>query len=157
MTERAAPLEVSVRPYAAADQARLIEIWHASKRDVYTFIPLEQTYTIENDTEFFRARIEPRCELFVAEVDAEIVGYMAMEGSYIDRLYVDPARQRSGIGARLIGEAKRRSPQGLQLHTHQKNERARCFYAKHEFVAVRFGVSPPPECEPDVEYHWRPK
>jgi hypothetical protein len=24
------------------------------------------------------------------------------------------------------------------------------------FRAVRFGVSPPPESEPDVEYHWTP-
>ena len=29
------------------------------------------------------------------------------------------------------------------------------FYEKNDFVAEKFGVSPEPESEPDVEYHWR--
>ena len=35
-------------------------------------------------------------------------------------------------------------------------ERSRAFYEKRGFSAVRFGVSPPPESEADVEYHWKP-
>jgi len=56
----------------------------------------------------------------------------------------------------LIHHAKKLFPYGLELHTHQKNIAACRFYEKHGFVAVRFGISPPPESEPDVEYHWRP-
>jgi hypothetical protein len=29
-------------------------------------------------------------------------------------------------------------------------------YEKHGFKAVKFGLSPPPESAPDVEYRWRP-
>ena len=32
---------------------------------------------------------------------------------------------------------------------------SRAFYEKYGFTAEKFGVSPPPESEPDVEYHWR--
>jgi ribosomal protein S18 acetylase RimI-like enzyme len=77
-------------------------------------------------------------------------------GSYVDRLYVLPSFQRVGIGTTLIGHAEDLSPNGLELHPHQKNRVARDFYEKQGFKAVRFGVSPAPENEPDVEYHWRP-
>jgi GNAT superfamily N-acetyltransferase len=83
-------------------------------------------------------------------------GFLAIQGSYIDRLYVLPDVQRVGIGAALIKRAMELSPTGLELHTHQRNMAARSFYEKHGFVSVHFGVSPAPESEPDVEYHWRP-
>lgn len=156
LSEGPAASPVRVRVYVSGDQGRVIALWHASKRDVYTFIPIEQTYTLDDDTEFFRARIEPRCELVVAQAADQIVGYLAIEGHYIDRLYVHPGRQRQGIGCQLMKWAMERSPAGLQLHTHVKNERARRFYEKHGFEAVKFGTSPAPESEPDVEYHWRP-
>jgi len=84
-----------------------------------------------------------------------VVGYLAMQDAYIDRLYVDPMEQRRGWGSRLIELAKRMHPMGLRLHTHQANHPARAFYERHGFRAVRFGVSPPPESAPDVEYAWR--
>ena len=86
-----------------------------------------------------------------------MVAFLAMRSSYIDRLYVDPARQRRGWGTRLLEHARALSPRGLELHTHVENHVARALYEKHGFVAVRFGVSPPPESAPDVEYHWRPE
>lgn len=84
------------------------------------------------------------------------MAYLAMNGSYIDRLYVDPTEWRRGWGSRLLSFAKRLCPAGLDLCTHQENYPGRAFYEKHGFKAVRFGISPPPECAPDVEYRWRP-
>ena len=43
-----------------------------------------------------------------------------------------------------------------RTHTHQQHAQARAFCEKHGFRAVKFGISPPPESEPDVEYHWTP-
>jgi GNAT superfamily N-acetyltransferase len=79
-----------------------------------------------------------------------------MNGSYIDRMYVDPTEWRKGWGTRFVELAKTLFPGGLQLHTHQQNLVAREFYERQGFTAVKFGISPPPECAPDVEYHWRP-
>jgi hypothetical protein len=69
---------------------------------------------------------------------------------------VHPSVQRRGVGAALLRHAIALSPAGIELHTHVRNAKARAFYEKHHLVAVKFGVSPPPESEPDVEYHWRP-
>ena len=85
-----------------------------------------------------------------------LVGFLAIQGRYVDRLYVLSTFQRAGIGTALLQHAMTLSPPGLELHTHQKNTTARTFYERHGFIAVRFGVSPPPESEPDVEYQWRP-
>ena len=79
-----------------------------------------------------------------------------MTGSYIDRMFVDPTEWRKRWGTRLVLLAKTLHPDGLELHTHQENHAARQLYEKHGFRAVNFGLSPPPESAPDVEYHWRP-
>jgi SAM-dependent methyltransferase len=68
-----------------------------------------------------------------------------MDGSYLDRLYVDPREWRKGWGTRLIQLAKELSPGGLELHTHQANRAARALYERHGSVAVKYGLSPPAE------------
>jgi len=104
----------------------------------------------------FQHVIVPHCELWVGTHEDRVVAYLAMKKSYIDRFYIDPPEQRKGWGSRLILHAKALCPDGLELHTHQENHGARAFYERHGFVAVRFGISPPPESAPDVEYYWRP-
>ena len=79
-----------------------------------------------------------------------------MKGTYIDRLCVDPLEWRKGWGTQRLNFAKQVSPLGLELYTHQENFAARALYERIGFRAVRFGLSPPPESVPDVEYHWRP-
>jgi GNAT superfamily N-acetyltransferase len=145
-----------LRAYSADDRDAVVALWHETKGAAYDFLPLEQTRTLDEDRGFFCAHIEPLCALWLAGTDAQIAGFLALQGSLVDRLYVRPAAQRRGVGAALIAHAKALSPAGLELYTHQRNAPARAFYEKHGFRAVRFGVSPPPESEPDVEYHWRP-
>jgi ribosomal protein S18 acetylase RimI-like enzyme len=146
----------SIRPFQDADALAVVRVWHRSGRAAYTFLPTWQALTIEHAQTVFRDVIRPRCTLWVGLRDEQIVAYLALKQSYIDRLYVDPAEWRMGWGTRLINLAKILAPQGLELHTHQANQAARALYEKHGFRAVGFGTSPPPESAPDVEYHWRP-
>ena len=133
----------------------VIALWARTTKVAYPYLPLEQKYTLDERREFFTKSIAPRCEIWIASHDS-ILGFLALAGSYLDRLYVDPDRQRSGVGAALLDKAQSLSPAGLELHTHQQNEAACAFYEKHGLRAVKFGTSPPPESAPDVEYHWRP-
>lgn len=119
----------------------------------YTFLDL---HTAAEDRVFFEETILHDNEIWVAAKKKEILGYLAIRGDYIDRLYVALESHGEGVGTALLDHAKKRSPTGLRLFTHQKNERACGFYERRGFVAVRYGVSPPPESEPDVEYHWVP-
>jgi len=145
-----------IRPYEPHDEAAVVEVWHRSGRAAYPYLPTWQAFTLEEARTVFRDRIRGECDLWVATCDASVVAYLALRGSYIDRLYVDPGHQRHGWGGRLVEHAKELHPSGLELHTHRQNHPARAFYERHGFLAVRYGISPPPESAPDVEYHWRP-
>ena len=132
----------------------LVDVWFRSGKAAYDFLPMWKSLTRAEATEIFRNEIRRTCDIWVAVKEAAIVGYLAIRGSYIDRLYIDPKVQRTSCGTRLLNFAKGLSAEGLQLCTHQENLGARAFYEKHGFRAVRFGMSPAPECVPDVEYHW---
>ncbi len=149
---------MEVRSLRDEDIEEVIGIWHDSRKATHTWIGIEveRGVTLEVSARIFREHIASRCEIWVAERGQELLGFLALSGSYIDRMYVRPGGQRRGVGTALLEKAQELSPAGLELHTHQKNHPARDFYEKHGFRAIRFGVSPPPESEPDVEYWWRP-
>lgn len=145
---------MELRPYLAEDLEPTFALWRAVCVATYDFLEL---HTEAEDRAYFEQVLSVHNELVVATLDGEIVGFLALQGDLVDRLYVAVERQGRGIGSALLDEARRRSPTGLRLFTHQKNVGARAFYERRGFVAVRFGISPPPESEPDVEYAWPPE
>jgi ribosomal protein S18 acetylase RimI-like enzyme len=149
-------VRVSIRRFEDGDEADVAGVWHRSGRAAYTYLPTWQAFALDEAVRVFRDVIRAQCELWVGTVDDRVVAYLAMKGAYIDRLYVDPHEWRHGWGTRLVLFAKRLCPGGLRLHTHQDNHGARRLYEKHGFTVVRFGLSPPPESAPDVEYRWTP-
>ncbi len=151
------PLGMEVRLLRDEEIGEVAAVWHDARKEVHTSIGIaEPGLTLGESQRIFRERIASRCRIFVAKRGESVVGFLAIRGSYIDRMYVRPCAQRGGVGTALLERARAFSPTGLELHTHEANRRARNFYEKHGFLAVRFGVSPPPENEPDVEYWWRP-
>ena len=147
----------TIRTFQPADAAAVVAVWHRAGMAAYTFLPTWQAFTLEQARWVFDRIIRPHCALWVATLDERVVAYLAMQGTSIDRLYVDPRAWRQGWGTQLVNVAKQVSPHELELHTHQENVVARAFYERHGFRAVKFGCSPPPESAPDVEYHWRPE
>lgn len=145
-----------IRPYGPEDQHDVVGVWYRAGLDEYTYLPTFQALSFEQAAEILCAVIES-CEVWVGTEDQRVVAFLAMEGSSIDRLYVDPDAQRQGWGSRLMDLAMAIADGGLDLYTHVANTRARDFYERLGFVAVEFGVSPPPESMPDVKYVWSPK
>jgi ribosomal protein S18 acetylase RimI-like enzyme len=145
-----------IRSFHDEDEAAIVGVWHRSGRAAYGFLPTWHGLTLERARQVFWDKVRTRSDVWVGTRDGHVVAFLVMDGSYVFRMYVDPDEWRKGWGTRLIDFAKGRSPAGLELHTHQENEPARRLYEKHGFTAVKFGVSPPPESAPDIEYHWRP-
>ena len=143
-----------IRRFEHTDTVATAKVWLRSGLDEYKYLPTFQSLNEFRALAVFTTVIAKQCDIWVYERNGKIAGFLALNGSYIDRLYVDPNAQKLGIGAALLAHAKSLCPEGLQLHTHQQNQRARSFYEKFGFVAVKFGTSPPPESAPDVEYHW---
>jgi pimeloyl-ACP methyl ester carboxylesterase len=83
---------------------------------------------------------------------------MVVRPGELDQLYVAPEWIGSGIGRRLVEQAKAMSPHGLGLYTFQVNDRARRFYERNGFVVDRLGDgSANEEHQPDVRYVWQPR
>jgi len=154
-THQSGPVRI-FRPYQETDETEVIGVWHRSGLAAYTYLPTWQAMTLETAAYVFRTIIRPSTAIWVGVLIGRVVAYLAMKGSYIGRLYVDPLEWHMGWGRRFLRLAKELSPAGLELHTHQENRPACALYESEGFLAVKFGISPPPESAPDVEYHWRP-
>lgn len=150
-------MSIRIRPMQPEELVDTARLWCRSKEEAYLpWLTIEASYSFEDNLGYFRDTVCAKHRVWLAERDGTVVGLLAQAGEFIDQLFVDPEHQRSGVGTALLGWARRQSPGGLALHTFQRNARARCFYEKHGFRAVAFGVSPAPESEPDVRYEWRP-
>ncbi len=142
------------RPYAAIDFDALVARWHETNRVSYRYVAEHQRHTLAEARDFFRDHVVDRCRVWVAARSGQLCGMLALEAPWIRQLAVFPEAQRQGVGTLLLGSARESSPDELRLFTFQRNAAARAFYAKHGFRPLAFGISPPPESEPDVELRW---
>ena len=145
----------AIQPLQAEDVEAAARIWYRAGKLEHTYLPAFQALTEEQALTVFREHILTANDLWIHQLAGALVGVLAMHDDVVDRLYIAPEAQRQGIGHALLSFAKERCPWGLRLYTHQANTRARAFYEAEGFRAVAFGISPPPESVPDVEYHWR--
>ena len=76
-------------------------------------------------------------QLLMDTETSRIMAFMALSTGWVDQLYVHVDRQGQGLGSSLLDLAKARYPEGLQLYTFQRNERAQAFYLAHGFVRDR--------------------
>lgn len=144
-----------IREYRAEDFDAVTILWRISREKSLPEFQLEKGHFFFEDRNYFQNFVLKNNQVWVVEVENHPVGFMAMNKDFVDQLYIDPDYQRRGIGRLLLDFAREQSPEHLWLYTLQVNVNARAFYEKHGFIAEKFGVSPPPESEPDVEYHWR--
>jgi putative acetyltransferase len=86
-TQHFAP--IVIRQFEDTDEAAVVEVWLRSGKAAYTFLPSWQTLTSASAVIAFRHEIRAKCDVWVAVMNREIVGYLALKGPYIDRLYVE--------------------------------------------------------------------
>ncbi len=146
---------MKIRPYEAIDFDAVTILWRISRERSLPDFQRRKGHFFYEDRDYFRDHIAAEDQVWVME-DGSPAAFMAIRGDFIDHLYVHPAHWRRSLGRQFLDFARGLSPDHLWLYTLQVNQPARSFYEKHGFVAERFGTSPPPESEPDVEYHWRP-
>jgi ribosomal protein S18 acetylase RimI-like enzyme len=146
-----------IRRMKADELEAVVRIWIESREHNQPWLEARMAYGHADSLRHFRDVIARENEVWVAVAGGALVGLMALRPGFVDQLYVDPGAQRRGVGTALLDHAKRAHPSGLALFTHQANTRARAFYERHGMRAVAFGVSPSPECEPDVRYAWDPR
>lgn len=145
----------SIRPYRADDFDAVTILWRVAREKSLPDFQRAKGHFFYEDQDYFRDHILITNRVWVVEIEGRPVAFMAMNQDFIDHLYIHPDFQRRGIGQALLNFARGKSPEHIWLYTLQANVNARAFYEKNGFVVEKLGISPPPENEPDVEYHWR--
>ena len=98
---------------------------------------------------------QPGRELWVATRDEVLLGFVVLEGDWVNLIFVHPGRPARGVGAALLDLVKSLRPHGFGLRVYQENERARAFYARHGLVELeRTDGSAYLDAEPDVQMAW---
>ena len=118
-----------LRTMRTDDLDYVVKIWLESNIQAHSFI--ESDYWKENKEEV--RKMLPHSLIQVAEIDGNIVGFIGMNETRIEGLFVSSDFQSRGIGHSLIEWAKTGNEE-LTLSVYQKNQRALHFYLKEGFV-----------------------
>ena len=156
---------IEIRPTQADDADAVAEVYLAAYRATYAF-PL--AHGDDEVRDWLRGvmsdgtgwvALAPEGAGAADQGAAEtVVGFLRLDGHELDQLYIRPGWWGRGIGTTLLELAKQRNPEGLALWTFQVNARARRFYERHGFAAVRLTAGEGnEERQPDVRYAWLPE
>jgi putative acetyltransferase len=148
-------VKIQLRSYSAVDEDATIALWQRTWQVAYPQIAFEKRL------EWWRARwrdeLVPVATIVVAERDGVMLGFVTIDRKtgYLDQLVVAPECWQSGVGRLLVDEAKRLSPEKIELLVNQDNERAIAFYAKAGFSITGESVSKHSGL-PLYEMTWKP-
>ncbi len=145
--------DVVLRPARTEDAAAVADV-HLASRAAAAMPPPVHTAAEVRD---WLAHRVVEDEVWVAEVDDEVVGYARLTPTWLDDLYVRPDAQRDGVGSALLDLVKAVRPEGFGLWVFETNTSARAFYARHGLVEREHtDGSANEERAPDLRMEWSP-
>ena len=127
---------IKLRPYAPADEDGAIELWRRTWQ--HHFPQIDFNARVAWWRERWKQELIPVAHVVVAEKDGVLIGFVTVDPDtrYLDQLVVAPEDWGSGVAAALTDEAKRLSPNGLELLVNKDNARAIRFYEKQGFAYI---------------------
>lgn len=121
----------TIRPGTPTDVPRALAIWRAAVDATHGFLSPEDRAEID---EMVAGQFLPNAALWLAEDDGGTVqGFLVMDGTMIDALFVDPAVHGRGFGTALIAKALELSPQAI-VDASEQATNALPFYESRGFV-----------------------
>ena len=126
--------QVTLRPYLANDEDAAIELWRRTWAKHYQHIDFNAR--VPWWRERWRKELVPAARIALAEQNGSLVGFVTVDPKtmYLDQIVVAPEHWGSDVALTLLNEAKRLSPEGLDLLVNKDNFRAIRFYEKHGFA-----------------------
>ena len=151
-TEQPSPEpEVLLRPATSGDRDALVSV-HLASRAGAAMPP--SVHPDEDAVPWVTGWLAEN-EVWVAEVDGEVVGYASMTEQWLDGLFVAPDHARRGIGGSLLDVVKSLRPAGFALWVFESNLPARRFYERHGLLELEHtDGSSNEERAPDVRMAW---
>ncbi|WP_108650391.1 GNAT family N-acetyltransferase [Dongshaea marina] len=92
-----------IRPFRQQDMDALLEVWLLSSLQACDFISASFWWLHQEEAQ---KRYLHCAEIWVAEEQQEVVGFMALVGDYLVALFVRPNEQGRGVGKQMLEKAK---------------------------------------------------
>ena len=121
-----------IHPFEKEDLPVLMDLWLSANMDAHAFIPA--SYWAEHAGQV-RTQL-PRAEVYVCQQDAAapIDGFIGINGTHIEGLFVKKACRSKDVGRQLLTHAKQLKPR-LTLCVYRQPPKALSFYER-EGVAI---------------------
>ena len=125
--------KITLRSYIPADEDAAIDLWRRTWQHHYPHLNFNERVAWWRQR--WRNELVPVARIALAEAYGALVGFVTVDPKtmYLDQIVVAPELWGSGVALRLLDEAKRISPRGLDLLVNKDNFRAIRFYEKHGF------------------------
>ncbi len=124
--------QFEIRKYETKDTDALILIWQSANALAHPFLDEGFVSQVAID---MRNLYLPNAETWVLDIDEQPVGFIALLGSEIGGLFLDPAQHGKGYGKALTDYAAKLKGQ-LSVEVFEKNNIGRGFYDRYGFVEV---------------------
>jgi len=125
-----------MREYRTDDTDALITIWDKAEPLAHPFLSDEVRDQVRRDTVNIYL---PNAETWVLESDGAPVGFIAMIGTEIGGLFLDPSEQGKGMGRQMVDHIVAiKGP--LTVEVFKDNKIGLPFYERYGFVIIGEGV-----------------
>ena len=125
-----------MREYNTEDTDALIAIWDNAEQLAHPFLSNEVRDQVRRDTLNIYL---PNAETWVLESDGAPVGFIAMIGTEIGGLFLDPSEQGKGLGRQMVDHIVAiKGP--LTVEVFKDNKIALPFYERYGFLVIGEGV-----------------
>jgi putative acetyltransferase len=128
-----------IRQYTNSDLDDVLSSWENTQTLAHPFLPEAfQKQEKKNIRELYL----PNADSWVAELDSQVVGFIALIGNEIGGLFVQPTHHGKKLGKLLVDKAQ--ELQGdLEVEVFVKNDIGRNFYSQYGFKLVEDKVHEP--------------
>ena len=120
-----------IRRFETRDLDEVMNLWLHANIEIHSFIETEywkKNYDIVR-------KLIPEAEVFVAEENEEILGFIGLTDTYIAGIFVKATEQSKGVGTELLRTVMKLKDY-LKLNVYKKNRKAVVFYQHRGFKIV---------------------
>ncbi|MGH9604873.1 MAG: acetyltransferase [Terracidiphilus sp.] len=123
---------IRIRQAIPVDGPRVLDIWRSAVDATHNFLSIQDRQDIEKEVAAFL----PDAPLWLAVDDSgTAIGFMLLDGSHMEALFIDPAHRGSGVGRALVEHALAAHPD-LTTDVNEQNAQAVGFYEHLGFQRI---------------------
>ena len=158
-------MNIRLVEYESTDARQVTALWRSSFQAAMGLPAAAFADGFDEHARFINDQVAVENQLFLMKADGsdQVLAFMAINGDWINHLYVHVDFQDQGLGTRLLNLAKDSSSGQLGLYTFRANKKARLFYERHGFTIRARGIAELADNPwaneisqlEDIEYHWQ--